>query len=173
MSNRPARTSVAELDALKNAGAAGEMDFTDAEWSAAVRKAMAGGRAEKSGRRGPAFHPVFAYALGALLAGVTILVGLRRFPWLVPTVENLPAGAGETVARSSENFMGIPADRDFADSDLWTRAEGDVFPASLFSRAFTPSTPEPAGDVPSFTWISEETGLQVVWFVNENITMEE
>ena len=70
----------AGLLALKNPDVAGETDFTEDEWAAVMRAATAVRPAE---RTVPAVHrlrPAFGYALGVLLIGAAVLIGVRRFP---------------------------------------------------------------------------------------------
>ena len=158
----------AGIEALKTPGAFGKMDFTEAEWTAAVRAAVTSRRTEKSDRFVPAFRPAFGYALGVLLVGAAVLFSVRRFPWLVPTMENRPSAAAAVMARQPDIIEPINPEIVFPDSNLWARADRAVPLSSLPSPA-----PLPAGDVPSFTWISQETGLQIVWFVNDNLKMED
>jgi hypothetical protein len=156
------------LAAMKTPRAFREMDFTEAEWTAAIRTAVASRQTEKPDRFVPAFRPAFAYALGVFLIGAAVLIGVRRFPWLIPVVENRPSAAAAVTVRQPDIIEPINPEIVFPDSNLWARADRAVSPSSFPSPA-----PFPAGDVPSFTWISEETGLQVVWFVNDNLKLEE
>ncbi|MCX6567182.1 MAG: zf-HC2 domain-containing protein [Candidatus Aminicenantes bacterium] len=156
------------IEAMKTPGAIEDMDFTEAEWTAAIQAAVTSHGEKKSGRFVPAFRPAFGYTLGVLLVGAAVLFGVRRFPWLVPTMENRPSAAAAAMARQPDIIEPINPEIAFSDSNLWARADRAVPLSSLPSPA-----PLPAGDVPSFTWISQETGLQIVWFVNDNLKMED
>lgn len=162
----------------KTAGAAGEMDFTDDEWQAAIMKAVAAVPEKRDERIAPAsmrLRPAFGYGLAFFAVAAMVLIGVRKFPWLIPTVENRPAAVGEMADGQAGKIGPIEeAGNFFAESDFWAR-EDDVFSQpSVIAAANTPSLPQTAtGDVPSFTWISPETGLQIVWFVNDEIQLEE
>jgi len=163
----------AGIEALKKPDIAGEMDFTEAEWTAAIRAAVMSPQTVKSGRFFPVFRPAFAYGLGILLVGTAVLFGVRRFPWLVPVVENQRISAA-VMARLPDSPE--PINRGFEAGKKGPRTrggKGTVSPEFRPSPVPSPKPPQPAGDVPSFTWISEETGLQVVWFVNDNLELEE
>ena len=155
------------IEAMKTPGAFGEMDFTEAEWTAAIRAAVTSRRTEKSDRFVPAFRPAFGYALGVLLVGAAILFGVRRFPWLVPIVDNHPDSSETVISKSAISNV------EAVGKGLWARGKGAFAPKSRPSPDPAQAPPQPAGDVPSFTWISEETGLQIVWFVNDNLKLEE
>jgi hypothetical protein len=85
-------------------------------------------------------------------------------------VENRPAAAAQ-MTRQPEGIEPLEAKSVFPESDIWARSDRFFAPANLGSPA---SSPQPAaGDVPSFTWISPDSGLQIVWFVNDEIQLEE
>ncbi len=149
------------LAALKIPEETEDMDFTEEEWRAAIQKAVTR-RPERQTIRRPAvgLRPVFASGLAVILIGAAILFGIRRFPWLVPTVENQPgAESGATASNKPEIIRPI---------------DPLIDPAALYARVNNaPSSEQAAGDVPTLTWISQETGLHIVWFVNDNIDMED
>ncbi len=146
------------LDRMKDALSEHNEDFTEAEWSVAVRKAVTGGEVVKPRRMDFALKPVFAYGLAVLLVGAAVLFGVRRFPWLVPAVENQPVSAA--VASGQPKII-EPIDP-------------VIDPAALYAQANKGQSSKPAaGDVPTLTWISQETGLHIVWFVNDNIKLED
>jgi anti-sigma factor RsiW len=159
------------LVTMRKPDVAGGMDFTEAEWTAAIRKATADRPVERISPVVRRFRPAFGYALGVLLVGVAVILGIRRFPWLVPTVENQPSAAAAAMARKPEIIEPIDAESVFSDSDLWVRSEQSILDTARPS--LVPSPQPAAGDVPSFTWISPDSGLQIVWFVNDNIQLED
>jgi hypothetical protein len=154
----------AGIESLKIQATAEQMDFTEAEWDAVIRKAVTAGPAEQPRRARFAFKPVFAYSLAALLVGAAVLIGIRRFPWLVPGVENIPVTASLSTGQP-EIIQAIDPMIDpallYAQAGVNGSARGEL------------SSKPAAGDVPSFTWISQESGLQIVWFVNDNLKMED
>jgi len=155
---REAAAFRAGIEAIKNPEATAVLDFTEAEWTAAIRKAVTAGAAEKPRRTAPALRPVFAYGLAVVLVGAAVLFGVRRFPWLIPAVENRPA-AEPSASIGPEIIKPI---------------NPVIDPAALYASVELESSSKPtAGDVPSLTWISQETGLQIVWFVNDNLKMED
>lgn len=179
MNRRSVRKRIPGIEALKDPGAFRDADFTQAEWTAAIRAAVTGGKREKrpgrkTGLRFPVLglRPAFGYALGLLFVGAAVLFGVRRFPWLVPVVENRPVAAA-VIARKPDIVEPIDPEVVFPDSDLWARAEAAVAPATRPPLVSPSASVAPAGDVPSLTWISQETGLQIVWFINENLNLEE
>lgn len=153
----------AGLAALKQPDGAMILDFTEDEWNAAIRKSVAGGAEKERPRPAlskPALRPVFSYSLAVLLVGAAVLMGVRRFPWLVPSVENRPASEG-AIAKAEGTEIVKPIDPVIDPARLY---------AQVNNRA---SSEQAAGDVPTLTWISQETGLQIVWFVNDNIKLED
>lgn len=149
------------LAALKFPDETGDMDFTEEEWRGAIQKAVTQRPAQQMVRR-PAvgLRPVFASGLTVLLIAAAILFGVRRFPWLVPTVENRPWAESEATATNQPEII-RPIDP-------------VIHPARLYAQVNNrASSEQAAGDVPTLTWISQETGLHIVWFVNDNIDMED
>ena len=159
------------LLAMRKPGVAGEMDFTEAEWTAAIHKATADRPVERISPVVRRFRPAFGYALGVLLVGVAVILGIRRFPWLIPAVENRPLAASAAMARQSEIIEQVDSAIPFSDSDLWVRSEQSIL--DMTRPSLVPSPQPAAGDVPSFTWISPDSGLEIVWFVNDNIQLED
>ena len=162
----------AGIEALKHPAVFDDADFTEAEWRVAIRAAVAGGKTAKSDRFARFFRPSLGCVLGVLLVGAAIFFGVRHIPWLIPKVENHPSRAAASAARPriiKPNAPGtIPAE-----TDSRAPAGGTVFSAGRPSPFPSSAAPPPAGDVPSFTWISEETGLQIVWFINDSLNLEE
>ncbi|MBN1940521.1 MAG: zf-HC2 domain-containing protein [Candidatus Aminicenantes bacterium] len=154
----------AAMEAMKDRETDIGLDFTEAEWAAAIRGAVTQGAPGKNRRAAaPALRPVFAYGLAVLLAGATVFFGIRRFPWLIPSIETRPAG---TLSASAETGAGQP--------EIIRPIDPVIDPAVLFVQAKIGASPEQAaGDVPTLTWISQETGLKIVWFVNDRIKMED
>jgi len=148
-----------------------DMDFTEAEWTRAIHRATSEPAAVQTPFRVRSLRPVLTYGLLAVLIVAVAQFGLRRFPWLVPTVENQPAdtatsavkpdsGLSETVSPAAdENMAAFP--------NAQARFERAAF------RPAHPSTPPPTGDVPSLTWVSQKTGLKIAWFINENLKLED
>ncbi|MHB8054979.1 MAG: anti-sigma factor family protein [Candidatus Aminicenantales bacterium] len=149
------------LIAMRKPDVAGGMDFTEAEWTAAIRRATAERPVERIVPSVRRLRPAFGYALGVFLVGAAVLFGVRRFPWLIPVLENRPAAAGATV-RQPEFVERTGAKGKFSQKK-----------SSAVEKQTVPLPQSAAGDVPSFTWISPDSGLEIVWFVNDNIQLEE
>ena len=159
----------AGIEALKHPAVFDDADFTEAEWRVAIRAAVAGGKPGRDIR----FHrPALAYALGVLLVGAALFFGVRHIPWLIPKVENHPSRAAASAARPRIIKPNAPG-AILEETDLRIRAGEIAFSAGRPSPFPSSAAPPPAGDVPSFTWISEETGLQIVWFINDSLNLEE
>ncbi len=161
----------AGIEALKHPAVFDDADFTEAEWRVAIRAAVAGGKTAKSDRFARFFRPSLGCVLGVLLVGAAIFFGVRHIPWLIPKVENHPsrAAAPPRGLGSSSRTRPGPFRRK---RTPWPRP-GNRLSAGRPSPFPSSAAPPPAGDVPSFTWISEETGLQIVWFINDSLNLEE
>ena len=168
----------AGIGAAGAASAAGGMDFTEDEWRTAIRKAVSARPEKRDEGKAPEslrLRSAFAYGLAFGVIAAAVLIGVRKFPWLVPTVETLPAATGRFADGQAEIIARVKDAGDFfSESDLWARND-DVFagPAVMTAADAPLSLPTAAGDVPSFTWISPESGLQIVWFINDEIQLEE
>jgi len=150
------------LDRMKDVLSEQKEDFTEAEWSTAIRKAVTGGETVKPRWTAVVFKPVFAYGLAVLLVGAAVLFGVRRFPWLVPAVENRLAISSDGAAAAAGQM------------EIIRPIDPVIDPAAWYAQANKGQSSKPtAGDVPTLTWISQETGLQIVWFVNDNLDMED
>jgi hypothetical protein len=146
------------------------MDFTEAEWTRAIRRATSEPAAVQTPSRVRSLRPTLSYALLAVLVVAVAQFGLRRFPWLVPTVENRPVTTGADAPRPDsigpETISSAVAAQPSALSGAEARFDRAAF------RSAHP-LPPPTGDVPSLTWISQETGLKIAWFINENLKLED
>jgi len=156
--------------AIKDGDDIDGMDFSEAEWNAAIRAAMNGRLEAKNPYRVRSFRPAVAYSLMFILVVFTALFGIRRFPWLMPTIENQPLVVAN-VSSYSDPFRPAETGQAPDPRTMADRAVRTVPESSLPTRLSSP--PPPTGDVPSFTWISQETGLKIVWFINENLKLED
>jgi hypothetical protein len=165
----------AGLAAFKEEHIPPDMDFTEAEWARAIHRATTEPAAAQAPARLRSLRPALTYALLAVLVLAAAQFGLRRFPWLVPTVENRPVLTGAYAPRPDsidpETISSAVAAQPSALSGAEARFDRDAFrPLQPAHRA---TTPPPTGDVPSLTWISQKTGLKIAWFINENLNLED
>ena len=165
----------AGLAAFKEEHLPPDMDFTEAEWTRAIHQATIEPAAAQAPARLRSLRPALSFALLAVLIVAVAQFGLRRFPWLVPTIENQPSGtaASSVIPDSgrSETIGPTAVDRPSDSSDTEARfVRAALRTPQLASRV---ATPPPTGDVPSLTWVSQKTGLKIAWFINENLKLED
>jgi anti-sigma factor RsiW len=160
----------AGLAAFKAESLPSDMDFTEAEWARAIRRATTEPAEAKAPFRLRSLRPALTYALLAVLVVAVAQFGHRRLPWLVPTIENQPVKIA-SPATVLEAAGPAAADRPSGLSDTEARFDQAALrPPQPSHRA---ATPPPTGDVPSLTWVSQKTGLKIAWFINENLKLED
>ena len=114
------------------------MDFTEAEWTAAIRRPRrAAGR--KIGPAVPASGPSSATPWAFSSVGAAILFGVRRFPWLDPDRGKPPAGAADRAPGPSERIES-PRRKPSRNRTYGPGAEGHTVPASLSIARASPAT---------------------------------
>jgi hypothetical protein len=168
-------TYKAGLAAFKAEPLPSDVDFTEAEWTRAIHRATSEPAAGQTPSRIRSLRPALSYALLAVLVVTVAQFGLRRLPWLVPTIENQPVVTGAFAQRPDslgpETTGSAAAAQPSGLSDTEARfVRAALRPPQPAHRA---TTPPPTGDVPSLTWISQETGLKIAWFINENLNLED
>jgi hypothetical protein len=181
----------AELDAYRSAldrareldGAAGH-SWNDAAWAKAVRRAAAQGGRPAAGRPKFVLRPaVIAVAGAVLIAVAALLLVLTRNPIrprqvLEARTEGVKTDVPAAAKHKPEPAPGT-ADQKNVKRDLKKEPEAPLLAAGRIKpspapidRALTgaeaPAPPSPAQDIVSATFVSRETGLQIVWFFDRN-----
>jgi anti-sigma factor RsiW len=134
------------------------LDWTDAEW----RRTMTAITAEpvaRSGRRALSINPALAAAAAFLLVVLGTQYAVR---YLLRTSEITTARA-PAVTESR-----LPSDAAFDHASLAAVAKI----AGLEDARF-PVLTSTKQDVPVLTLISPETGIKIIWFINDNLEMED
>jgi hypothetical protein len=169
-------TYKAGLAAFKAEPLPSDMDFTETEWTRAIHRATSEPAAVQAPTRVRSLRPALSYALLAVLVVAIAQFGLRRLPWLIPTIENQPVTTGGPYSQrpdtiGPETTGSAAAAQPSALSGTEARFDRAAFrPPQPAHRA---TTPPPTGDVPSLTWVSQKTGLKIAWFINENLKLED
>jgi hypothetical protein len=139
-------------------------DWTAREWSGLI--------AQASAQKPAAQEPISA------TAALIVLVWAALF-----LMKTRPADlAARNSARTED--IAMPAAEDVRTLSETVATEPDLRAASAESRSAAASearvllasaagTRRPNGDKPAFTWISPDTGLQIVWFTNNNLKLED
>jgi len=143
--------------------------WTDEEWRTILRRLGAPRTEAETPRRSFALRPLVsaAAALAVLIWGAVFVERTSRPQYPAGPEGGLPEIAarspGKTVA-PPEAQLGAPAER------VVPRPASAFNAPALVASAARESTPRE--DKPAFTWISQETGLKIVWFTNENLKLE-
>ena len=162
-------------------GAAGH-SWNDAAWAKAVRRAAAQGGRPAAGRPKFVLRPaVIAVAGAVLIAVAALLLVLTRNPIrprqvLEARKERVPR---EIPAPLEQKPTPAPQDSAIVNRDSIKKPETPLLAAGRIKpspapidRALTeaeaPAPPSPAQDIVSATFVSRETGLQIVWFFDRN-----
>jgi hypothetical protein len=180
----------AELEAYRSAiesarglDRASGTDWREADWSRAVRRAIGQGGGRTAARPTLVFRPALIAVAGViLLAAAALVLVLTRQP-LRPrevlraeapreapaAVENKPAPAPAPAPRRPPAVeRGSAAKPDMT----ILAARGDEPSRSPVERALTDAPPSPPAapvqDVVSAVFVSQETGLKIVWFFDRN-----
>jgi len=181
----------AELDAFRTAldrargldGAAGH-SWNDAAWAKAVRRAVAQGSEPAAAKPRLVLRPAVIAAAGAVLIGVAALLLVLTRNSLRPreVLEARTEGAKTEVPAATEHKPEPSpgtADQKIVKRDLKKKTESPLLAAGRIKpspapidRALTgaaaPVAPSPTQDIVSATFVSQETGLKVVWFFDRN-----
>ena len=148
-------------------------DWTAREWSGLIAQASTQKRAAQEPIRFLLLRP-----LVSATAALFVLVWAALF-----LMKTRPADlTARNSARTEETAM--PAAGDIRTLSETVATESDLRAASAESRpaAFSKShvllasdarAVRPREDKPAFTWISPDTGLQIVWFTNNNLKLED
>ena len=173
--------------AFKNARAslrqwAGEDDgsgWTDGEWRRLIEGAAAQGTEPIQAERISALRPLVS-AAAALVVLVWAAVFLLKTRPADLSARNA-ARPAEIAAPAGEDFRPLPEivspeDVGRAESAVPAESPASRFSARLEARRLLASAAEahrPNENKPTFTWISPETGLTIVWFTNNNLKLED
>jgi hypothetical protein len=148
-------------------------DWTAEEWRRLVGKAAIQKTAAPESARFPLLRPLVSAAAALIvLVGASLFLSKSRPADLSAHNEARPA---EIAAPAAENPRPLPG-------TVQTESAGRIettlprTAASSESRALLASAArsiKPREDKPAFTWISPDTGLQIVWFTNNNLNLED
>jgi hypothetical protein len=173
--NRRDRAKYAKaLATMKRWGREGQPDgWTTGEWDNLVARAAAQKPESRGSVRIPLLRPLVSAtaALIVLVWAALFLLKIRPED-LSARNEIRPA---EAVAPTAGDVRAIP---ETVPTKPDRRVESMESRPGAFSErrgllASAARTPRPAGDKPAFTWISPDTGLQIVWFTNNNLKLED
>ncbi len=173
--NRRGRAAYAEvLASMKRWAREGRPeDWTDGEWNGLVEKACSQKSPDSESARFPLLRPlVSAAAALIILVWAAIFLVRARPEDLAARNETRPT---EIAAPVTEEMRPIPetASPDSVRPGGSAASHPGDFPESRHRLASAARTQRPAGDKPAFTWISPDTGLQIVWFTNNNLKLED
>jgi hypothetical protein len=164
--NRRRRTEYSEaLSSLKRwAGQTRPEDWTDEEWRMLVRKAAA----QNPDAASPA-RP----RLVLLRPLVSAATSLAVLVWAVVFLSQ--PGPQLDSAWRAEGSREIVATKPppSSNSDTPSARTATSTPVDRALLASAAGAARPTGDKPAFTWISPDTGLQIVWFTNNNLNLED
>lgn len=166
------------IDGVRRLDEAAARSWSAPAWSAAVRRAIAGTPRPAAARPKLALRTALVAAAGILLVAVIGLVFfLNKSPLRRGEVlEARAAGAPPEISAPAAHESAPGETPDPAPSPAPTPqpAAGKTTPSpapverALTGAAATPPSPAPAQDVVSATFVSRETGLQIVWFFDRN-----
>lgn len=181
----------AELDAYLSAldrargldGTAGQL-WNEEAWAKAVRRAVAQGGRPAAARPKLALRPAVVAIAGAVLIAVAaLLLVLARHPLrprevLEARTEGAKTDVPAAVERKPEPSPAT-SDQKIVKRNLKKKPEAPLLAAGRIKpspapidRALTgaaaPAPPSPAQDVVSATFVSQETGLKIVWFFDRS-----
>lgn len=181
------------IDGVRRLDEAAARSWSAPAWSAAVRRAIAGTPRPAAARPKLALRTALVAAAGILLVAVIGLVfflnksPLRRGEVLEARAAGAPPeisapAAYESAPGETPDPAPSPAPTpqpaagriSIRPSETALLAAGKTTPSpapverALTGAAATPPSPAPAQDVVSATFVSRETGLQIVWFFDRN-----
>jgi hypothetical protein len=148
-------------------------DWTAGEWSRLVVKASSQKAAAPESARLALLRPLVSAA-----AALIVLVGASLF-----LLKSRPADlSARNAAPAAE--IAAPPTKDVGPLPETAPNEPAVRAEAALPRPAAPSeprvllaadvrTPRPRETKPAFTWISPDTGLQIVWFTNNNLKLED
>jgi hypothetical protein len=148
-------------------------DWTAEEWSRLVGKASVHKTAAPESARFPLLRPLVSAAAALIvLVGASLFLSKSRPADLSARNAARPAEISAAAADNPRPLPGTvpaePAGRvETASPRTAAASESRTLLASA-ARAVRPRE-----DKPAFTWISPDTGLQIVWFTNNNLNLED
>jgi hypothetical protein len=147
--------------------------WTSGEWDNLVARAAAQKPESRDSFRIPLLRPLVSAAAALIvLVWATLFLLKIRPEDLSARNEIRPAEAAAPAAGDVRTIPEtIPTEPDMRVESAESRPGAFSERRNLFASAAR--TPRPAGDKPAFTWISPDTGLQIVWFTNNNLKLEE
>ena len=173
--NRRRRAAYAKaLDSMKGwARVDRPKDWPDQEWNGLIEKACSQKPPASESARFPLLRPLVSAAAALIVLVWAALFLLKARP------EDFSARNGtrqpEIAAPAADRMRPLP---ETASPDSVRPVESASQRPGAFSEArnllaSAVRTPRPAGDKPAFTWISPDTCLQIVWFTNNNLKLED
>jgi hypothetical protein len=159
------------LDVLKkDARLSNAPAWTDGEWRILLARA---GAQKKDAEKTPAVFSLrplatAAAALLVLIWGAFFLSKNGTGPNPIesnPALSEIAVSPTDGAETHSDSAALAPVERSIS-----LPAPG-IKPATLVASAA--GRVKPSEDKPAFTWISQETGLKIVWFTNNNLKLED
>jgi hypothetical protein len=139
-------------------------DWTDEEWRTLVRKAAAQKPDNASSVRP---RPALLRPLVSAATSLAVLVWAVIF-LSAPGPQSDSALRAEGGWKIASTTPPTPNDHNTASAQ-----PASPTPADRTLLASAAGAVRPTADKPAFTWISPDTGLQIVWFTNNNLNLED
>jgi hypothetical protein len=148
-------------------------DWTDEEWNRLIGKASVQKTAVSESARFSLLRPlVSAAAALIILVGATLFLSKSRPADLSARNAARPAEISAPAAENPRPLPGtVPTEPALRIETASPRSAAASEPRALLASAAR--TPRPRESKPAFTWISPDTGLQIVWFTNNNLNLED
>ncbi len=164
--NRRRRAEYSEaLASLKGwAGQARPEDWTDEEWWSILRQAAA---QKPNGVSPDRSRMLFLRPLASAAASLAVLI------WAVSFLSQPSPQTGPALRRQESREIVAAAPPAASVPETASVRTAAPIPAYRTLLASAAGAPRPAADKPAFTWISPDTGLQIVWFTNNNLNLED
>jgi hypothetical protein len=146
--------------------------WTTGEWDDLIARAAAQKGESRESVRFPLLRPLFSAA-----AALAVLVWAALF-FLKTRPADLSARNSARTAEITESMAEemrppfVNASPESTRPALSAARRPSIPPDARPLLASAARTERPAGDKPAFTWISPDTGLQIVWFTNNNLNLE-
>jgi len=172
------------LDRARELDRTADRSWNEAAWARAVRRAVDQGGRPAATRPKFVLRPaVIAVAGAVLIAVAALLLVLTRHPLQPREVLKARTGGAKADVPAAAEHKPEPspgtADQKIVKRDLKKKTESPLLAAGRIKpspapidRALTgaaaPVAPSPTQDIVSATFVSQETGLKVVWFFDRN-----
>jgi len=172
------------LDRARELDRTADRSWNEAAWARAVRRAVAQGSEPAAARPKPALRPAVIAVAGVVLIAVAALLLVLTRNSLRPreVLEAGAEGAKTDVPAAIEHkpeLSPATADQEIVKRDLKKKPEAPLLAAGRIKpspapidRALTgaaaPAPPSAAQDIISATFVSQETGLKIVWFFDRS-----